>query len=108
MILRLGAIKLTFQKRKTKKIHEMDENDTKLTNFETTETENIKSKSNVILFSDYTPSDILGIVRVSLIGLRGGPIFDSVKYVKEVSHGKHVHADLRLVHPNFSSKFMIT
>ena len=67
MILRLVAIKLTFQKRKTKKIHEMDENDTKLTNFETPETDNDKNKSNVILFSDYTPSDILGIVRVSHI-----------------------------------------
>ena len=44
----------------------MDENDTKLTNFETPETENDKNNSNVILFSDYTPSDILGIVRVPL------------------------------------------
>ena len=64
MILRLGAIKLTFQKRKTKKIHEMDENDTTVTNFETPKTDNDKNNSNVILFSDYTPSDILGIVRV--------------------------------------------
>ena len=45
----------------------MDENDTKLTNFETPETEIDKNNSNVILFSDYTPSDILGIVRVSPI-----------------------------------------
>ena len=45
----------------------MDENDTKMTNFETPETENDKNNSNVILFSDYTPSDILGIVRVSPI-----------------------------------------
>ena len=45
----------------------MDENDTKLTNLETSETENDKNNSNVILFSDYTPSDILGIVRVSPI-----------------------------------------
>ena len=45
----------------------MDENDTKLTNLETPETENDKNNSNVILFSDYTPSDILGIVRVPLL-----------------------------------------
>ena len=67
MILRLGAIKQTFHKRENKKIHEMDENDTKMINFETPETENDKNNSNVILFSDYTPSDILGIVRVSPI-----------------------------------------
>ena len=47
----------------------MDENDTKLTNFETPETENDKNNSNVILFSDYTPSDILGIVRVPLLSI---------------------------------------
>ena len=41
----------------------MDENETKLIEFET---ENSQNKSNVILFSDYTPSDILGIVRVPL------------------------------------------
>ena len=42
----------------------MDENDTTVTNFETPKTDNDKNNSNVILFSDYTPSDILGIVRV--------------------------------------------
>ena len=47
----------------------MDENDTKLTNLETSETENDKNNSNVILFSDYTPSDILGIVRVPLLSI---------------------------------------
>ena len=67
MIFRLNAIKLTFEKRKNFAIHEMDENETKLTDFDTKEIDNIQKKSNVILFSDYTPSDILGIVRVSLL-----------------------------------------
>ena len=40
--------------------------------------------------------------------VRGGPNFGPVKYVKEVSHVKHMHANLILVHPNFSSKLMIT
>ena len=44
----------------------MDENETKLNDFETKEIDNVQKKSNVILFSDYTPSDILGIVWVSL------------------------------------------
>ena len=35
---------------------------------------------------------------VSLV-LRGGPNFDPVKYVKEVSHVKHMHANLILIHP---------
>ena len=39
--------------------------------------------------------------------LRGGPNFDPVKYVKEVSHVEHMHADSILIHPNFSSKLMI-
>ena len=45
----------------------MDENEAKLTDFETNEIDNVQKKSNVILFSDYTPSDILGIVRVFLL-----------------------------------------
>ena len=45
----------------------MNENEAKLTDFETKEIDNVPKKSNVILFSDYTPSDILGIVRVSLL-----------------------------------------
>ena len=45
----------------------MNENETKLTDFETKEIDNVQKKSNVILFSDYTPSDILGIVWVSLL-----------------------------------------
>ena len=36
--------------------------------------------------------------------LRGGPNFDAVKYVKEASHVKHMHADSILIHPNFYSK----
>ena len=40
--------------------------------------------------------------------LRGGPNFDPVKYVKEVSHVKHMHANSILIHPNFSSKLVIT
>ena len=40
--------------------------------------------------------------------IRGGPNFDPVKYVKEVSHVKYMHADSILIHPNFSSKLMIT
>ena len=36
--------------------------------------------------------------------VRGRPTFDPVKYVKEVSHVEHRHADLLLIHPNFSSK----
>ena len=40
--------------------------------------------------------------------IRGGPNFDPVKYVKEVSHVEHMHADSLLNHPNFSSKLMIT
>ena len=67
MIFRLDAIKLTFEKRKNFEIHEMNENETKLTDFETKEIDNVQKKSNVILFSDYTPSDILGIVWVSLL-----------------------------------------
>ena len=43
----------------------MDENETKLTDYETTESDNGLSKSNIVLFSDYSPSDILGIVQVS-------------------------------------------
>ena len=39
--------------------------------------------------------------------IRGGPNFDPVKYVKEVNHVKHMHADSLLIHPNFS-KLMIT
>ena len=34
--------------------------------------------------------------------LRGGPNFDPVKYVKEVSHVKNMHADSLFIHPNFS------
>ena len=41
----------------------MDENETKLGDVEQLEMHDKKS-SNVILFSDYAPSDILGIVRV--------------------------------------------
>ena len=40
--------------------------------------------------------------------LRGGPNFDPVKYVKEVSHVEHMHANLILIHPCFSSKLVIT
>ena len=40
--------------------------------------------------------------------LRGDPTFGRVKYVKEVSHVKHMYADSLLVHPKFSSKLMIT
>ena len=40
--------------------------------------------------------------------LRGGTNFDPVKYVKEVSHVEHMHANLILVHFNFSSKLMVT
>ena len=40
--------------------------------------------------------------------LREDPTFGPVKYVKEVSHVKHMYADLLLVHPKFSSKLMIT
>ena len=40
--------------------------------------------------------------------VRGGPNFDPVKYVKEVSHVKQMHANSNLIHPNFSSKLMIT
>ena len=39
--------------------------------------------------------------------IRGGPNFDPVKYVKEVSHVEHMQADSLLIHPNFSSKLMI-
>ena len=62
--MRLDAIKVTFSKRKTATKREMDENETKLVDVEQFEIQDQKS-SNVILFSDYTPSDILGIVRVS-------------------------------------------
>ena len=40
--------------------------------------------------------------------LRGGSTFGPVKYMKEVSHVKHMHADSLLVHSNFFSKLMIT
>ena len=40
--------------------------------------------------------------------VRGGPNFDPVRYMKEVSHVKHMHEDSILIHPNFSSKLMIT
>ena len=42
-----------------------------------------------------------------LDNLRGGPNFDPVKYVKEVSHAKYMHANSILVHFNFSSKLMV-
>ena len=32
-------------------------------------------------------------------GIRGDPNFDPVKYVKEMSHVKHTHADSILIHP---------
>ena len=38
---------------------------------------------------------------IKLFPLRGGPNFDPVKYVKEVSHVKHMHANLILIHPSF-------
>ena len=38
----------------------------------------------------------------------GGPFFGPVKYVKEVIHVKHMHANSLLVHPNFFSKLTIT
>ena len=44
----------------------------------------------------------------SLLQLRGGSTFGPVKFVKEVSHVKHMHTNSLLVHPNFSSKLMIT
>ena len=52
----------------------------------------VKSKvdgldSNLMVCGDYT----------------GGPTFGPVKYVKEVSHVEHMHADSILVHPNFSN-----
>ena len=40
--------------------------------------------------------------------VHGGPTFDPVLNVKEVGHVKHLHADLLLIHPDFSSKLMIT
>ena len=40
--------------------------------------------------------------------IHGGPTFDPIKYVKEVTHVKHMHADSILIHPSFSSKLMIT
>ena len=33
------------------------------------------------------------------LDLRGGPNFDPVKYVKEVSHVEYMHADSLLIHP---------
>ena len=38
----------------------------------------------------------------------GGPTFGPVKYVKEVSHVQHMHANSILIHTNFSPKLMIT
>ena len=43
-----------------------------------------------------------------LTSIRGGQNFDPVKYVTEVSHVKHMHADSLLIHPSFSSKLIIT
>ena len=48
------------------------------------------------------------IIVFDLSYLRGGPNFGPVKYVKEVSHVKHMHANSILVHFNFSSKLMVT
>ena len=50
------------------------------------------------------------LAHYSLTGveIRGGPNSGPVKYVKEVSHVKHLHADSLLVQLNFSSKLMIT
>ena len=39
--------------------------------------------------------------------IRGGPNFGPVKYVKEVSHVKHMHVDSILVHHNFSGHVMV-
>ena len=60
----------------------MNENETKLTDFETKEIDNIQKKSNIILFSDYTPSDILGIGRVSLLDRPRSQHFDDRKSLK--------------------------
>ena len=57
---------------------------------------------------NFIVSDNLDSAMITWIVLRGGPNFGPVKYVKEVSHVKHMHANLILVHPNFSSKLMIT
>ena len=51
---------------------------------------------------------ILREFHFNVLYVRGGPNFDPVKYVKEVSHVEHMHADSILIHPNFSSKLMIT
>ena len=40
--------------------------------------------------------------------IRGGPTFDPLKSVKELSHVKHMHDDSLLIHPNYSSLLMIT
>ena len=40
-------------------------------------------------YISYGPNDI-----------RGGPTLGPVRYWKEVSHVKHMHADSLLVHPN--------
>ena len=42
------------------------------------------------------------------VTLRGGPNFGPVKYVKEVSHLEHMHADSLLIHLNFFWKLTIT
>ena len=41
------------------------------------------------------------IIRTISHGLRGGPTFGLVKYVKEVSHVKHMHVNSLLVTPKF-------
>ena len=57
---------------------------------------------------NFIVSDNLDSAMITWIVLRGGPNFGPVKYVKEVSHVKHMHANSFLVYSNLSSKLMIT
>ena len=53
-------------------------------------------------------SNISKLEILTIIHATRGPTSDPVKYVKEVSHVKHMHAESLLIHPNFSSKSMNT
>ena len=70
-------------------------------------TKAVVSKDKLYSFYTYCLF-ILLFLMISEYKIRRGPTFGPVKYAKEVSHVKHMHADSFLIHPNFSSKFMIT
>ena len=70
-----------------------------------------KRKNNCIIWKLFISSEIFEnkcALKPNKAYIRGGPTFGPVKYVEEVSHVKHMHADSLLIHPKLSSKLIIT